>query len=214
MAISFPLIPQFQVPTTQPTTRPTSGLTPTAGEPQDSVTLGNWVDDFPQFPKPGAFGAVAAAAEKPKSMAELDQQAADCIDQGTQAILNLREKPATPPAAKGQFTNFSHSTFDFQSAASDQIAAQAIQRQTQLALRDKKAPDNKLTRAAVERRQAALKEKLSSVSGTPSPMAMQAFEQQKQIVAISEKAGWPDSKQAKPTTQPQPGFPPGFPGGF
>lgn len=83
----------------------------------------------------------------------------------------------------------------------DMKAAQAIQRQTQLALRDKKAPDNKLTQAAVERRRAALKEKLGEgkigCGGVLTNFSSQAFDQQQAIIGQAQKQGWP-----APTTQP------------
>ena len=220
MAISFPPIPQFVMPNFQPTTRPTNPLSQLASDPQDTVSLGNGLGEFPQFPKPGTFGPIAAAPaapEKPQSMAELDQQAAECIDQGTQAILDLREKTPTPPGGGGMITNFHQQAQDQQSMISDMKAAQAIQRQTQLALRDKKAPDNKLTQAAMARRSSALKEKFSSgkqfnLTGPISNFSSQAFDHQKQILAKAEKEGWPDYSKPKPTTQPA--FPTGALGWF
>lgn len=206
MAISFPPIPTI-ANIVKATTRPTNPLAqpPATPDPQDTFTPSG-APEFPAFPKPGTFGPVAGPSAAPPtpqklpSMAELDQQAADCIDQGTQMLLALQPVLQTP-SGFGLAPNFSAQDQEQKMAILDMKAAQAIQRQTQLALRDKKAPDNKLTQAAVERRRAALKEKLGEgkigCGGVLTNFSSQAFDQQKAIIGEAQKQGWP-----APTTQP------------
>ena len=213
MAISFPPISTILNFSTA-ATRPTNPLAhpPATQDPQDTFTPSG-APEFPAFPKPGAFGPVAGPSaapptpEKLPSMAELDQQAADCIEQGTQLLLALQPVPQTP-AGGGPIPNFTNQAHGQQMMILDMKASQAIQRQTQVALRDKKAPDNKLTQAAVERRRVALKEKLGGGQtynvggggmggGGITNFSSQAFDQQQAIIGQAQKQGWP-----APTTQP------------
>jgi hypothetical protein len=87
--------------------------------------------------------------EGPKSMEQLDSDAADSINQ----LVQLSEsRPVTPrPVAGSIVTNFHVQAVDHQMMIYDIKAAQAIQRQTQLAQKDKSQPNNPKTQAALAR---------------------------------------------------------------
>lgn len=103
----------------------------TAGEVRDRVELGG-TEPAPwrPFPQANGMGSAQPTAPKLQTMEQADEAAAAAIDQMVQ--LSGSRQPM-PSGGGGQITNFNTQALDQQLMISDMRAAQAIQRQTQLA---------------------------------------------------------------------------------
>jgi hypothetical protein len=102
-----------------------------AGEVRDRVELGGSTEPAPwrPFPQAGGMGGAQPAAQQLQTMEQADEAAAAAIDQ----MVQLSGSRQAGPVGGGQITNFNTQALDQQLMICDMKAAQAMQRQTQLA---------------------------------------------------------------------------------
>ena len=103
-----------------------------AGEVRDRVELGGTEPaPWKPFPQAGGMGGAQPAGRQLQTMEQADEAAAAAIDQMVQ--LSGSRQPVSGSVGGGQITNFNTQALDQQLMICDVKAAQAMQRQTQLA---------------------------------------------------------------------------------
>ncbi|MFN8609129.1 MAG: hypothetical protein U0931_16455 [Vulcanimicrobiota bacterium] len=132
-------------------------------DPQDTVVLGGQNEPAPWkgLPRTGGATATPKCQLPPKNMEQLDSEAASAINALAQTIESWSAN-----------SNFGNTARDQQVAHYDMLAAQAIQRQTQLAMKQQTGINNPKTQAAFAR-----------LGGRPgATLARQALEQQRAVL--------------------------------
>ncbi|ODT67731.1 hypothetical protein ABS71_10365 [bacterium SCN 62-11] len=181
MAFSMigPGIQQMTQTMTQQVKQAAAQVGQAASEVRDRVELGGSEPaPWKPFPQTGGMGGAKPAGQQLQTMEQADEAAAAAIDQMVQ--LSGSRQPGGPVGG-GQITNFNTQALDQQLMISDVRAAQAIQRQTQLAGSGKL--NNPKTQAALARlgerpfgtfaRQAAAQQKGEGKPATqPSPQRL------------------------------------------